>query len=42
MHELHKVSWWERFWQVVALAICVTAFVFEGLLPGIKWVIGRL
>jgi hypothetical protein len=29
--------WWERFWQLVALAITLAAVVTEGLVPLITW-----
>ena len=37
MLERSSVVWWERFWQMVALAITLAALVTEALVPLITW-----
>ena len=36
------LAWWERFWQLVALAISVAALASEAVFPTIRWAIERL
>ena len=36
------IAWWERFWQVVALAITVAAVATEAVFPTARWAFERL